>query len=222
MKATKVTIETAEVNWTEPPTKHLHEIIGNEAAKRAIEVALVGGHNIAFLSTVGSPASDLLKATARLAKELDVPFKGKVIPVCPCGGYGNPKVECTCSANELNGYARKVFPFFREADVIIETTVPLARETTHSNEPESRLGDRVALARARKRPSDFTGVDAETLLRTAISNLGGDRTKILAVAASIATLDGSQNIAAHHVAEAIQYQHPASRRAFDVFEEVTT
>jgi len=216
----KVTIETAEVNWTEPQPKHLHEIPGQEAAKRAIEVALVGGHNTVFLSTVGSPASDLLRATARLAKELGIPFKGRVIPVCPCGAYGNPKVECNCSVDEMNDYCRQIMPFLHSADIVIETVAPRASETTRGNEPEATMTARILKVRFDPGPSRTLDGDTENLLRTAISELSANREKAVTLAATIARLEGRDRIGMQHVAEAIQYQHPASRRIFDQSEEV--
>jgi predicted ATPase with chaperone activity len=217
----KVTIETAEVNWTEPQPKHLHEIPGQEAAKRAIEVALASGQETVFLSSVGSPASDLLRATARLARGLGIPFKGRVIPVCPCGAYGNPKVECNCSDDEINDYCRQIMPFLRSAGIIIETVASRASDTTRGNEPETMMTARIVAALARAEPSHYLNDDVEQLVRMAASQLGANREKAVTLAATIACLDQQDRILPQHMAEAIQYQHPASRRLFDQSEEIT-
>lgn len=215
-------LEFVEINWTESSPKRMHGIPGNECTKRALEVVLAGGHRVVILSTVRSPASDLLRAAANIAKANGFPFSGMVVPVCPCGAYGNPKVECSCSMAKLKAHARKVMPMLKAADIVIETVEPLARDTTRTNEHEDRIVARIL--EARKAPRLDTSVlpsDAEELLRMAIKEYGTSRDKAVAVAATIARLDGCNRIEARHIAEAVQYQHPAFTRWVDDFEEAS-
>ncbi len=61
--------------------------------------------------------------------------------------------------------------------------------------------------------------DAEDLLRLAIKEMGADRDRATRVANTIASMDFSPTIRAHHVAEAIQYQHRHAANWVDDFEE---
>ena len=205
-------IEYVEVNWTEPEAKRLHEIPDNEQAKRAIEVALSGTHELVFLHTINSPASDLLKATARIAKENRIPFKGKVIPVCNCGAYGNPQHECTCSIAELKKYMNKVIPVIKSANMIIEVIEPFSYNIDR-NEPESNIVERILQARRvlkNDMPSDILSNDCEYMLETAVEQIGIDAIKVISLALTIAKMDFSKVILVHHIAEAVQYLHNRS------------
>ncbi len=215
-------LEFAEINWAAPSPKRMHAIAGNESAKRALEVVLAGGHKVVILSTVRSPASDLLRAAANIAKANGLPFSGTVVPVCPCGAYGNPKVECACSMAELKAYARKIVPLMKAAEIIIETVEPLARETTRTNEHEDRILARVLAARKAASPDASLPTDTQELLRMAMAEMGADRDKAVAVAATIARMDGSAMVQPSHMSEAIQYQHSHAARWFDQMEKVTT
>ena len=214
-----VTTTVCEVDWTEPEPKHLHGIRGNECAKRAVEVALSGPHEIVFLSFVRSPASDLLRAAARIAKENGLRFKGSVVPVCPCGAYGSPRIECNCSMADLQRHARKALPMLKAVPIIVETAEPRATETAGRNEPEERIVARILAARKKPPAKACLTADAEELLSLAIEEMGTDRDKAMAVAATIARMDGRAGIATSDVAEAIQYQHPSTARRVDDFEE---
>ena len=123
-------------------------------------------------------------------------------------------------------------PILDRIDLRIEVQTPLADQVGRVGDPSEsiRLRDRIAAARARQaeRYAEFDGVhcnaqagpqtrkafvrprrEADALLRRAISrwNLSVrayERT--LAVARSIADLDGASDVDAHHVAEALQYR----------------
>lgn len=214
-------LEFAEINWAEPPAKRMHAIAGNESAKRALEVVLAGGHKVVILSTVRSPASELLRAAANIAKANGIPFSGMVIPVCPCGAHGNPKEECNCSSTDLRKYARKIMPLMKAADIVIETVEPLARDTTRANEHEDRIVARVLAARMAASPDASLPTDTQELLHMATAEMGADRDKATAVASTIAKMDGSAIVQPNHMAEAIQYQHRHAARWFDQMEEAT-
>ncbi len=216
----KVTLEVATINWSEPPPKRMHAIAGNDSAKRALEVVLAGEHKVVILATVRSPASDLLRAAANIAKANGIPFSGMVVPVCPCGAYGNPKEECDCSSAALLKYARKLMPMVKKADIIIETVEPQARDTARFNENEELMAIRILKARKTDRlDTSVMPSDAEELLRMAIKEYGASRDKTVAVAATVARLGGCDLIEISHITEALQYQYPAYTRWFDDFEQ---
>jgi magnesium chelatase family protein len=200
-------VETVELNWKSPEAPRLHEIIGNEYAKRAIEVALSGSHELVILSFVQSPASDMLRAAARIASKNGIPFKGSVVPICECGGYGDPRQECSCSAADLKKYARKVLPIIKRAQIVVEVTSPRANETTRGNEPEANMVARILAARPRMINTHSMSSDSEELMRQAILTVKCTRQTVEAVAATIAKLDCIDRIHVQHVSEAIQYQH---------------
>jgi len=213
-------VETVELNWKNPETKRMHEICGNESAKRALDVALTGSHEVVLLACTRAPASDLLRAAARIAYENGLPFKGKVVPVCPCGAYGSPKTECTCSPADLKKHAKKMLPLLHRVPMIIEAVEPRASETTRSNEPEGLMVSRILASRKLQVAQNGCDDDANGLLKMAITEMGADRDNAVAVASTIARMDGRGRIQAQHIAEAIQYQRSIASNWHDWVEEV--
>jgi len=213
-------IQFVELNWQEPSLPKLQDILGNEHAKRALEVSLSGSHCVLFTSTSNSPAAQLLSVGARIAKTNGFPFKGYVVPVCPCGAYGNPKIECTCTTEAITDYSKSVANKTVDAVMFVETTTPMARDTGRSNEDEAAMVARVLAARASGGVEAVCG-DAEQFLRMAISEIGCDRAKALAVAGTIAKVDGNNIIQAQHVAEAVQYTRGIVARMYDQFASAT-
>ncbi len=215
-------IENVVINW-DKTTKHkpLHDILDNESAKRAIEVALSGSHEIVILAGVRSPASELLHAAANIAKEHDIPFKGKVIPVCPCGALGSPKEECTCTTDELRQYDKKVVPLMRTSAMVIETVEPRASATAKRNEHEDTIVARILTARKPEGALPMPpSSGASDIMRMAVIELGADPEKIAAVAQTIARMNDSKYTGLEHVAEAAMYQHKRANKWTDPIEEV--
>jgi magnesium chelatase family protein len=194
------------LNWTTPEIKRIHEIPGNEFAKRALEVALSGSHSVVILSTIRSPASDLLRSAARIAKENGFPFKGRVVPLCKCGAFGNTLIECTCSPEECQEYAKEIGLFLKEADLLIETVEPRARETINRNEQESDIVKRIMRVQTMEKKQLYLSRDAEDLLVNAIGSIRVNRDQTLRVAETIARMDHSEDmLKPQHIAEAAQY-----------------
>ena len=152
---------------------------------------------------------------------------------CPCGFLGHPRKPCHCAPGDVMRYRSRVSgPILDRIDLRVEVGMP-AEETLgragHASEQES-LRSRIAAARARqaRRFAELPGVhcnaqagpearraflrpraEAAALLRQAVArwNLSVrayERT--LAVARSIADVDGASDVDAHHVAEALQYR----------------
>jgi magnesium chelatase family protein len=151
---------------------------------------------------------------------------------CPCGYYGDPSGKCTCSPYMVSRYLAKISgPLLDRIDMRIEVNpVPGERLLNEERGESSRaIRERVAAARRFQQerwpggkvnsnslmvPSDirkFCRLDesGQKLLSTAVSKLNLSArgySKILKVARTIADLELSDDIAAVHLAEAVQYR----------------
>lgn len=152
---------------------------------------------------------------------------------CPCGFWGDPLHQCTCTPGQIHRYRHKVSgPLLDRIDIHIEVpAVPykdLANE--YSGEKSEDIRKRVVTARdiqtgrfAHDRNVYSNGQmktrhikkycratpDAQTLLDSAMQKLGLSArayTRILKVSRTIADLDASEDIRSHHISEAIQYR----------------
>ncbi|MGQ9818661.1 MAG: YifB family Mg chelatase-like AAA ATPase [Candidatus Kapaibacteriales bacterium] len=152
---------------------------------------------------------------------------------CPCGNYGNPYQQCTCTATQIQKYQSKVSgPLLDRIDIHIE--VPAVRyqelSTTANGESSQKIRERVVrsrivqLERFKNYKHIFKNADmgpreirkfceldesSQQLLRTAMNKFGFSARaydKILKVARTIADLDNSEKIKPHHLSEAIQYR----------------
>lgn len=199
--------ETIENMWTPKPVPRLHEIAGNECAKRALEVAMTGGHCIALISTTGAPASDLAEAAARIARENGWPFRAHIVTPCPCGNLGNPRQECNCSCEIIERHREKMRALAVDSEMFIEVLAPRVSENCRGAESEEALVNRVRAARMVPDTLPSVAGDAEEMLRMAATSLGGwvSRERSLSVARTVARMAGSIYIGAMHVCEAVQY-----------------
>jgi len=154
---------------------------------------------------------------------------------CPCGYYGDPTKECTCSESVVSRYQKRISgPLLDRIDIFVE--VPrvdyekLAADTV--GEPSADVRARVEGARrtqnarfentrlvcnaemtpteVREYCQDRLEESARSLLRLAMQQLSLSARafhRVLKLARSIADLAGQDEIASQHVAEAIQYRH---------------
>jgi len=151
---------------------------------------------------------------------------------CPCGYFGDPVRECTCSLGMVSKYQKRVSgPLMDRIDIHVE--VPRVEYDKLSSdrlgEPSARIRTRVERARERQRqrfagtklacnadmgPAEvrqFCEIDAagKSLLRAAMQQLQMSARayhRILKLARTIADLAGSERIETVHLAEAIQYR----------------
>jgi magnesium chelatase family protein len=159
-------------------------------------------------------------------------FIGAMNP-CPCGWYGDPVKECTCSHAMVSRYQKRISgPLLDRIDIHIE--VPRVEYEKLSDErlgePSAALRERVEAARERQRqrfagngdilanadmgPAEVrehcTVDDAgRNLLRAAMQQLHMSARayhRILKLARTVADLAGSDAIETAHLAEAIQYR----------------
>ena len=151
---------------------------------------------------------------------------------CPCGYYGDPVKECTCSAMMVSRYQTRISgPLLDRIDIHVE--VPRVEYEKLSDErlgePSVAIRARVEAARERQRQRfagtallsnadmgpaevrDHCRVDetGKNLLRAAMQQLQMSARayhRILKLARTIADLAGSEKIETAHLAEAIQYR----------------
>ncbi len=152
---------------------------------------------------------------------------------CPCGQYGNPHQNCSCSPVAIQRYLAKISgPLLDRIDLHIECPFVRYQELAGDRvgEASTTVRDRVIAARERQhtRFAGRTGLycnadmshrdirrvcrldeGSQELMKTAMSRLGFSARaydRMLKVARTIADLDGSADIRAPHVSEAIQYR----------------
>ena len=152
---------------------------------------------------------------------------------CPCGYFNHPEKQCVCSPVQIQRYLNRISgPLLDRIDLHLEVTpVPFNEMIgTRKNETSREIRARVVKAREiqterfRKNPRIYSNammssqmvkkvcnIDStgQELLKSAMEKLGLSARaydRILKASRTIADLDGKENIAAEHLAEAIQYR----------------
>jgi len=187
------------------------------------------------LEVLRLPLEDGIVNISRVQASLSYPCKFMLIASmnpCPCGYYGSPDKECTCTPQQISKYMSKISgPLLDRIDIHIEVT-PVKYEKLESNtSSESSHDIKARVNNARKIQSEryknynifsnseltpklinkYCKLDtmSKTLMENAFSKLNLSArayTRILKVARTIADLDSSENILQNHIAEAIQYR----------------
>jgi magnesium chelatase family protein len=188
-----------------------------------------------LLEVLRQPLEDKVVTISRAQGTVSYPASFQLVGAmnpCPCGYYGDPVRQCTCSPGLVSRYQKRISgPFIDRVDMFIE--VPHVDYEKLSDdrlgEPSGKIRERVEIARSRqlKRFSgtklvcnaemtptgvrDFCRTEdaAQSLLKAAMKQLYLSARafhRILKLARTIADLDGADIIKAHHIAEAIQYR----------------
>jgi len=187
------------------------------------------------LEVMRQPMEDKIVTISRAQGTLTFPANFMLIAAmnpCPCGYFGDPVKECTCSLSMVSRYQKRISgPLLDRMDIHIE--VPRVDYDKLSSdrlgEPSAAMRERVEAARGIQRrrfegtelacnadmgPAEvrqYCEVDqaGKSLLRAAMQQLAMSARayhRILKLARTIADLAGSERIETAYLAEAIQYR----------------
>ena len=191
------------------------------------------GHNM--LEVLRAPLEDRVVTISRSNGSVTFPANFMLVGAmnpCPCGYYGDLLKECRCAPAQITRYQGRLSgPFIDRVDIFIE--VPRVDydklSGNHNGESSADISNRVTEARKRQTVrfhgtrlnanNDMTAADikkhcvlepsAESLIKTAMRQLSLSARAFhwtLKLARTIADLDASDQIKAHHMAEALQYR----------------
>ena len=151
---------------------------------------------------------------------------------CPCGYFGDPEKECSCTEHQVNRYFHKLGgPLLDRIDIHMNVARVTFSELHDESEEESSADIRRRVIAARNLQQEryrdlaiecnagldrrylerFCALDKESALvlkrvfdRLHLSARGHDR--ILKVARTIADLSGEKDICSEHILEAVRYR----------------
>jgi magnesium chelatase family protein len=182
------------------------------------------------LEMLRQPLEDRSVTLARSNMTLSFPASFLLICAlnpCPCGFYGDTTRECRCTPAIIQRYMSKLSgPLLDRIDLHIEVPAVPYRELREKDggTPSCEMRLRVEEARALQRQRGFYNahIPSRSLRKLCELDAAGERTlemavrklglsarahdRILKVARTIADLDHKEQIAAKHLAEAVQYR----------------
>lgn len=193
-------------------------------------------YNRAVLEVMRQPLEDRVVSIARSKYAIEYPANFMLVASmnpCPCGYYGHPEKECSCSIGEVKRYQNRISgPMLDRIDIHVNVKpVAVSELSIKEEDSETSAQIRARVISARKiQEKRFTGSathsnsmmnsrqvekfcvldkNSETLLHKAIDKLGLSARayhRILKVARTIADLSNTENITFNHISEAIQYR----------------
>ncbi len=187
------------------------------------------------LEVLRQPLEDKVVTISRAQGTITYPANFMLVGAmnpCPCGYFGDPIKECTCSATSIARYQKRISgPLLDRIDIHVEVPrVDYEKLADKRNvEKSETIRQRVQAARTRQlerfkgtsttcntemgptEVRDFCQTDpsGEKLLKAAMQQLHLSARayhRVLKLARTIADLAQSDTIAANHIAEAIQYR----------------
>jgi magnesium chelatase family protein len=219
-------------------------LIGGGQNPRPGEISL-SNHGVLFLDelpefarnvleVLRQPLEDRLVTVARANRSVTYPARFMLIATqnpCPCGYYGDPIRDCSCSPAQIVRYSKKISgPLLDRIDLVVNVK-RVDKDKLFKNaggENSEVIAKRVAAARkhqsqrfanTRKANSDMSNAEikqfcqlnktASEIMEQAMKNLDLSARaymRILKVARTIADLAHAETIGPPHLTEALQYR----------------
>ena len=187
------------------------------------------------LEVLRQPLEDGVVTISRVAGTIEFPARFMMVAAmnpCPCGYYGDPERECSCTPPMISRYRSRISgPLMDRIDIQVPVPSVKYREISDKQDAESSANIRKRVVAARNRQHEIfegTGIycnaqmnqkqikscclrtqDAEKLLENAFDKLklsARAYTRILKVSRTIADIEGSDYIQPVHISEAIGYR----------------
>lgn len=188
------------------------------------------------LEVLRQPLEDRRITISRTRMTIDYPANFMLIcsmNPCPCGNYGNPHKECTCTSANIQRYLSKISgPLLDRIDLHVEVPAVKYQELSSKRKGETSELIRSRVVKARQiQEKRFTGIagvyknadmnsklirefchldePSQALLKMAMDKLGFSARgydRILKVSRTIADLADSSDIRPEHISEAVQYR----------------
>jgi magnesium chelatase family protein len=187
------------------------------------------------LEVLRQPMEEGYVTIARALTSITYPARFMLVAAmnpCPCGYFSDPNHECTCTYTKIHRYRSKISgPLLDRIDIHVEVPAVPYRDLVNQQDPSGSAQVRERIRRSRtiqakrlqrtaihcnaqmdnRQLRRYCPIDADSrsLLEAAIDRLGLSArayNRILRIGRTIADLEGSEQIAHHHISEAIQYR----------------
>ncbi|MDP6347091.1 MAG: ATP-binding protein [Dehalococcoidia bacterium] len=186
----------------------------------------------AALESLRQPLEDHLVTISRAQGSLTFPANFMLVAAmnpCPCGYYGDPVKQCTCSPSLISLYQKRISgplldridifvqvprveyeklvgEVLAETSVVVRGRVDVARQVQRHHFVDKQLLSNSDMTAVEGRECCQVQPEAQGLLRTAMTQLSLSARafhRILKLSRTIADLAGADSIGAAHLAEAL-------------------